>query len=163
MAIVVRFFFFVNHWPIVYFEVHCFALLPRSLSSFCFWFIFALSLVHSYEFHFTIQPLCAPRQVRPDIHTYKPCTQHACCTLSLFIQVVYGIKQAHAEPSKKHSCHHRTLPGLWHPDTTQSRFEPSKLNLDTSKYTISRRQVYLWIVVPQKRLINGYDMILTNQ
>ena len=91
------FFFFLNHWPIVY-QVHCFALLIRSVSFFGFWFIFALSLFHSCEFHFTIQPLCTPPQVRPHIHTYKPRTYHYdCCTISLLIRVVWGIKQAHAE------------------------------------------------------------------
>ena len=146
------FFFFLNHWPIVY-QVHCFALLIRSVSFFGFWFIFALSLFHSCEFHFTIQPLCTPPQVRPHIHTYKPRTYHYdCCTISLLIRVVWGIKQAHAETKwKTHAFHHRTLPGLWHPDPTQSRLEPCKLNLDTSKYIISRRQVYLWVVVPQTR------------
>ena len=61
--------FLLNHWPIVYIVLHC----PFGRYLF-FLFIFALSLFHSYEFHFAIQPLCAPRQVRPHIHTYKPCT-----------------------------------------------------------------------------------------
>ena len=51
-----------------------------------------------------------------------------------------------------HACHHRTLPGLWHPDPAQSRLEHSKMNSGHVKvYIISRRQVYLWVVVPQKK------------
>ena len=36
-------------------------------------------------------------------------------------------------------------------DLIPAGLEPSKLNLDTSKYIISRRQVYLWAIVHQKR------------
>ena len=46
-------------------------------------------------------------------------------------------------------------------DLIPAGLEPSKLNLDTSKYLISRRQVYLLSL--RKGLINGYDMFLTNQ
>ena len=48
--------FLLNHWPIVYIVLHC----CFGRFFIYFWFTFALSLFHSYEFHFTIQPLCAP-------------------------------------------------------------------------------------------------------
>ena len=52
--------------------------------------------------------------------------------------------------------------------------EPSTMSLDTTRnsiiqyvevpwYIISRRQVHLWVIVRQKRLINGQDMLLINQ
>ena len=56
--------------PLAY-SVHCSALLRRSFSLFCFslFMLVTFSLV-SYEFYFTIQPICAPGSVRPHIHTY---------------------------------------------------------------------------------------------
>ena len=36
------------------------------------------------------------------------------------------------------------------PRTDPPGLEPSKLNLETSKYIISRQEVYLWVIVPQK-------------
>ena len=79
--------------------VHCSTLLRRSLFYFIFFPFFFCFCSFNFSlrvsFH-SIQPLCAPGYVRPQLHTYKPCTYHYdCCTLSLLM--VQGIKQAHAE------------------------------------------------------------------
>ena len=75
-----------------------------------------------------------------------------CCATTL----VQDTKQLHAEIKQKHTrsplelCFHTPCTRLAqcsHPDLS-----PPKLNLDTSKYIISRRQLYLRVIVPQKRV-----------
>ena len=50
-----------------------------------------------------------------------------------------------------------------YPNLIPPGLEPSKLNLDTSKYGICRRQAHLCILSLRKGLFNVYDMLLTNQ
>ena len=57
------------------------------------------------------------------------------------------VKNTHLLPQNSS----RALAPWSYPDLIPAGLEPSKLNLDTSKYICSRRQVYLWIIAPLKR------------
>ena len=85
------------------------------------YFLFKFSLRVSFH---SIQPLCAPAYVGLYIHMYKSCTYHYdCCIISLWI--VMGHKTGtHRDQVKTHTCRHKTLPGIWHPDLTQTWSHP---------------------------------------
>ena len=106
------------------------------------------------SFH-SIQPLCAPLYVRPHIHIWRMNT----------ISSVDGI--GHKTGTHRNQVKCTLLPpqnssgelAPWsYADLIPAGLEPSELNLDTSKYMISCRQVYLWITVRQKGLINRHDV-----
>ena len=78
--------------------------------------------------------------VRTSTYSYvQTMREYITTTAILSLLIVKGIKQAHTESMyTTHACHHRTLPGLWHPDPTQTW---SQSDLSHPNWT-STRQVY---------------------
>ena len=153
--------FLLNHWPIVYIVLHC----CFGRYFLCFWFIVALftfSLVR-VSFHLlTIMRIWVSTSTH---YRYKPCTYIWRPLYSLPVDGIghkTGTRQDQVKITRLLPQNSSGALAPWfYPNLIPAGLEPSKLNLDTSKYIISRRQVYLWVV--RKGLINGYDMLLINQ
>ena len=147
------FFFLLNHfadeYSVLYIVLHC-CFGRHFLQFFCLFLLF--QFFTTYEFHFTLFNHYA------HLGTYVR-TNHARITTTAVPSVDINSK-GHKTGTHRDQVKNTRLPpqnsagalAPWsYPDLIPPGLDSSKLKLDTSKYIISRRQVYLWVIVPQKR------------
>ena len=148
----VLFCFLLHHLPTsIPGSVHCFALLLRSLFALVFCLFLLPSIFHYVQVSsHSVQWLCAPGYVR---------TNHARITTTAVLSVDFNsmghktgthqdqVKKTRLPPQNSYGA----LAPWSYPDLIPPGLELSKLDLDTSKYIICRREVCLWVIVPQKR------------
>ena len=121
-----------------------------------------------------IQPLCTPGHVWP--YSYVQ-TMHVSLRLLYYLcWQLYCVSVGHKTGTHRDQVKNTRLPPhnselfrcfgtLILPRPDPSRTWAIQTEHDTSNYLISRRQVYLWVIVSQKKRADQrvYDMSLTNQ
>ena len=144
----------LNHWAIVHIVLHC-----------CFRRYFIFFLVFQF---FTRTSFTSLFNHYAHLGKYVHISYWYVQTMHVSLQLLYSLPVdsiGHKTGTRPVQVKNTRLPlhvtepfrmsgalAPWsYPDLIPAGLEPSKLTLDTSKYIISRRQVYLWVNVPQKR------------